>query len=615
MSKEKPGIIRRFFRLLGGVFSLIRWLLNAVIAIVMVVLIINLFAQDAKPLPEKAALTLVPSGTLVEQRTFADPITQLMEQSSPYDAETPIHDLIESLDTAKNDKRVTALVLDLNHLQQAGLSKLQEVGQALERFRASGKPVIAYADTYDQSRYYLASFADEVYLNPMGGVLITGFGYYGTYLQEALDKLHINFHIFRAGTYKSAVEPFTRNSMSNAARENAASWLNDLWAAYTARVEQLRDLPPGFVERYVAELPESLATAGGDLARLALDKGLVDHLATRTELTEKFKSRVGVIDNDYAHIDHKTYLSHLRLPTLQPGKQTQPAIGVIVANGNIVDGPQPEGTIGSETLSNLLQRAREDSSLKALVLRIDSPGGSAFASEVIRNEISETQKIMPVYVSMGSMAASGGYWIAAGANQIWATPTTLTGSIGVFGLVPTFENSLEKLGIHSDGIGTTSIADMNRLDRPLSPQAAQILQLSVDNIYNRFLSLVAQGRESTIQSIEQVAEGRVWTGQQALERGLVDALGTLQDTIEGAAKAQNLEHWQVKHISRPLTFQEQFLKQLAGSAVSLPRWLGTDAWHRKLMNLLPTGEFAELISTDARDPHNLYLKCLSCVAP
>ena len=615
MSKDKPGFIRRLFGLIGKLFTALRWLINAVFALILLVVLVNLFGQQTKPLPAKAALTLTPAGVLVEQRSYADPLTQMLEQSAPVDAETPVRDLVEAIDSGARDARITALVLHLDYLQGGGISKLEEVGAALTRFKQSGKPVVAVADSYSQDQYYLASYADEIHLNPMGGVMITGYGYYGTYLKSAAEKLKIQVNVFRAGQFKSAVEPFTRDDMSPESRENTTAWLAELWQAYSRQVETARQLPPGAVDDYVNGMHARLGELGGDLGRLALDAGLVDHLSTRPAIGRRLAELVGEDEDGYLNIDHKTYLAHLRLPGLDRAGDGD-AIGVIVAAGTILDGDQPEGSIGGDTLAALLQTARKDKQLKALVLRIDSPGGSAFASEVIRNEIAETRKVMPVIISMGSLAASGGYWIAAGADEIWAMPTTLTGSIGVFGIVPTFDESLKSLGIHSDGVGSTRLADIGHLDRPLSEEARVILQLGVDNIYQRFLALVAEGRGTSVDRVTALAGGRVWTGRQALERGLVDGLGTFADAINAAGLRAGLKRWEVKHIERPLSFQEQLLKQLAGSAVSARQWLApATGLPAPLSPRLR--DLAEQILAVGRlnDPRGIYLHCFGCTQP
>jgi protease-4 len=615
MTRETPGFFKRIFSWIGSLVRAIRWILNVLFLIILGVFLFSFFGQEVKPLPEKAALRLMPSGTLVEERSYADPVTQLMEQSSPYDAETPVRDLTKTLKYAKNDPRITGLVLDLNHLAGGGISKLAEVGQAIGDFRSSGKPVIAISDNYSQEQYYLASYADEILVNPMGGVVLTGFGYYGSFFKEAADKLKINFHVFRTGEFKSAVEPFTRSDMSPEARQNTLAWVDELWDAYTGDVENRRSLPRGAIDSYVNNLHINLGSHKGDMASLALEANLVDRIASRPQMTASLADRFGADREGFVNIFHKDYLNHLRLPSLDKAPKEDVAnIGVIVASGTILDGEQMEGAIGGDTLSLLLRQARQDSSLKALVLRVDSPGGSAFASDLIRQELIQVQKQMPVIVSMGSMAASGGYWISAQADEIWAQPTTLTGSIGVFGIIPTFEDSLAALGVNSDGVGTTKLADFNHLDRPLSPEVATIIQLNVNNIYRQFLTLVANGRHSTPEEIDEIARGRVWTGKQALEKGLVDKLGGIDDAIAAAAHKAGAENWQVKYITRPLSFQEQLMKQLAEGSAQLLSPLATSQLPQPLAQRL-AGYIQGLNAiTTLNDPQNMYLQCFGCPA-
>jgi len=610
MSKEKPGIFRKAFALVGKVFSVLRWTINILVLLVVVGLLFSVLGTSVKPLPERAPLRLVPSGVLVEERSYSDPLALMMEQSSPHDAETPVRDLTRALARATSDPRITALILDLGHLRGGGIAKLSEVGAAIESFKSSGKPVIAVADSYTQEQYYLASFADEILVNPSGGVLITGFGYYGSFFKSAADKLKVNFHVFRAGEFKSAVEPFTRDDMSAEARANALQWVGELWSGYTRVVETNRGLKPGAIDALANDFATRLAAHRGDLASLALDARLVDALATRPAIAADFNQRFGADDDGFLHIHHKAYLAHLQLPQLDAPAKDSSAIGLIVASGTILDGEQLEGAIGGDSMSRLLQQARADKSLKALVIRIDSPGGSAFASEVIRREIQETQQRMPVLVSMGSLAASGGYWIAAGADEIWAQPETLTGSIGVFGIVPTFEDSLAALGVNSDGVGTTRLADFNHLDRPLSPESAQVIQLSIDNIYRQFLALVAEGRQTTPDAVDRVARGRIWTGRQAFDIGLVDKLGNLEQTVAAAAARAGLETWTLKPITRPLGFQEQLLKQLAEGGAGLA-WQ-TLASGDPLLSLATSlrRELAQLRRLN--DPQGVYLQCFGC---
>ncbi|PHS73286.1 MAG: signal peptide peptidase SppA [Porticoccus sp.] len=616
MSREKPGFFRRLFGFIGKLASGLRILLNILFLLVVVVFILSIFRKDVQPLPEKAALRIAPGGFLVEQKTYVDPLTQLLQQSGPADAETLVHDLTEAIDEAAEDPRITSLVLELDYLLGGGLTKLEEVAQALSRFRESGKPIIAVGDSYTQEQYYLASFADEIHLNPMGAVLITGYGNYPNYIKGALDKLRINVHVFRVGSYKDAIEPFTRTDMSPASREHNSAWLNALWSTYTRRVETQRELPVDAINDYVNNLASKLEGHRGNTAETAVASGLVDKLSTRPQMLVRLQALAGSNDKGgYRAVDVDRYLGHTRRAEAAQVLPSTDKVGLIVARGAILDGEHPAGTIGSDSLSKLFQQVRKQQ-FKALVLRIDSPGGSAFASEVIRQEMVLTRQAgIPVIVSMGSVAASGGYWMAMGANQIWASPTTITGSIGVFGVIPTFENSLAALGINSDGIGTTNLADLYRLDRPMSPQAKQLIQFGVNHVYDQFLGIVAEARNSTPERIHDIAQGRVWTGEKAKALGLVDHLGNLQEAIDAAAQAAGLDTYQTEEVKSPMDFREQLMRQLSGSVVGQwIRWLPAD-W-------LPQGLLAEVYGATRElqllnrfnDPRGLYLHCFECTA-
>jgi protease-4 len=614
---DKPGLIRRFFRLIGGLLSFVRALINIAFVLILVGLALSLIQGDVEPLPEQAALRVAPGGFLVEQKTYVDPLTQIMQQSSPSDAETLVSDLIEAIDRATHDNRITSLVLELDYLIGGGISKLEDIGDALARFKKSGKLIIAVGDNYTQEQYYLASYADEIHLNPMGTVLLTGYGNYPNYFKDALDKLHINLHIFRVGTYKDAIEPFTRNNMSTASREHTTEWLSTLWSVYTSRVESLRDLPNDAINDYVNNLGQKLAGHDGDASALTVTTGLVDKLSTRPQMRTRLQELAGINDEgDYLHINVDQYLGHLhRADALQLEPEEPSKVGLIVAKGMILDGEQQAGTVGGDSLAKLFKQARDDSQVEALVLRIDSPGGSAFASEIIRQEVALTRQTgIPVIVSMGSVAASGGYWMAMGADQVWASPTTITGSIGVFGVIPTFEDSLTALGIHSDGVGTTTMADFFRLDRPMSPQAKVVIQSGVNHVYDRFLSLVAEARNRTPAEIHEVAQGRVWTGEKALTLGLVDKLGNLQQAIVAAAEAAELDSYSVEKIEPPLDFSEQLMQELASGQVGvlvsvLPeKWMPTSL----ISGFYGLSKKLELL-INFNDPRGLYLNCFECM--
>jgi protease-4 len=523
-----------------------------------------------------------------------------------------VRDIIEALDRARYDSRITHLLLDTDYMSGGGISKLEEIGAAFSRFKESGKPMIAVGDNFNQQQYFLAAHADEIIVNPFGGVTITGFGAYNSYFKDALDKLKINMHIFRVGKYKSAIEPFIGNSMSAEAKEETQELIDSLWQFYTSKLEKLRHLPNGTIDDFASNLHLKITAAEGDSAALAKQEGLVDRVATRSQIVAYLNQVLPSTDGKFDSTNMRAYLNNSRLASGSTANKSK--IALVVAKGTILDGDQPEGSIGGDTLAGIFADLRDDDDVKAAVLRIDSGGGSAFASDVIRDAISATQNQgIPVVVSMGSYAASGGYWIAAEADQVLAMSTTLTGSIGVFGVIPTAEDSLAALGIYSDGVGTTDISGMMQLDRPMTPQAEMIFQAGVDNIYTRFITLIADARKSTPSAVHQIAQGRVWTGEKALELGLVDQLGDLNEAIIVAAKLAKVSDYDVDYRRKPMTLYEQFFIQLNSHVRAFMAGFG-------VQGLLPTvlHRQAELILKPLHvldtlnDPKGLYLYCDNC---
>ncbi|WP_024460631.1 signal peptide peptidase SppA [Marinimicrobium sp. LS-A18] len=617
-ARKRRGFIRRFFGFIGRSISWLRVVLgNLIFLLVLLFVVLALLPKEPLVLPDEFALTLAPTGYLVDEESYVDPVNMLLSGSDDAPMETPIRPLIQAIDAGRTDPRVSGLVLELDGLLGGGISKLEEVGAALQRFKDSDKPIIALGSLYTQEQYYLASYADEIYLDPMGSVLLTGYANYRNYFKSAMDKLSVNFHVFRVGKYKDFIEPYTRDDMSPESREHNSEWLNQLWGVYTSRVEALRQLPSGAVNDYIRNMDVQLASVGGDSAQLALESQLIDGILSHRERQQLLTERFGHSDygDHYNGVGHRTFLADVRRQSPSPANDR---VGLIVASGTISTGEQPEGSIGSDSFLQRLQQVQDDPNIKALVIRIDSGGGSAYASEVIRSEIAALRaEGMPVLVSMGSMAASGGYWMAAGADEIWATPTTLTGSIGVFGALPTFEDSLEKIGIHVDGVGTTPLAGSMRLDRTLTPQANRIIQQTVNHIYQQFIDLVAEARGLTPERVDQLGQGRVWTGATAQELGLVDRLGSLEETLAAAAEHAELDDYEVRQITRPLAPYEQFLKQLSGSAVSawVPQVSGPEWLTPKLKSqLAPLLEPLRMLS-ELDDPRAVYARCMECLAP
>ncbi|UCF94846.1 MAG: signal peptide peptidase SppA [Desulfobacterales bacterium] len=587
---------------------------NLLFLALIVFLAVLVFFGGARDVPDGAALILAPAGKIVEQKTETVLANQIFGEAAR--EETLLREIIDVIDYARDDRHIKALVLDLRDMDEVDTSKLQDIGAALKRFKTSQKRIFAFADYYGQPQYYLAAHADSLYLNPMGGILLTGFGLYRHYFKSALDKLKVQFHVFRAGTYKSALEPFLRDDMSEYAKEANTAWLNVLWEAYKTDVAALRGLTPDRLDDAINNLPHYLAQVKGDTAQLALDQGWVDALKTRDEIRAELIELVGADEEGetYKQIEFGDYLDIIR-PALAKKRPHQAQVGVIVAQGIILDGPQPPGQIGGDSLAELICQARNDDMIKAVVLRIDSPGGSAFASEIIRREIELTrQEGKPVVVSMGAVAASGGYWIAAGADEIWATPTTITGSIGIFGAFPTFEKSLDSLGIHNDGVGTTQLADAFEPSRSLNPMVADMMQQIIEQGYRRFIDRVAEGRKMSPETVEKIAQGRIWSGKTAAELGLVDNLGRLPDAIRSAAEKADLDDYEVTYVEAPLTARERLIQRLNRLVIRLvgnnPRY----AMH-------PAAKWRQFVGSELdqlvqlNDPQGVYAYCLNCALP
>lgn len=614
---KKPGSVRRFF---SGVGTALTWTRNTILNIFFLIIVLMILAaigsNAPQPLPEKFALRIAPSGVLVDQLTHVDAASLLLADEDAQDSETLVRDLVDAINNAATDPRVTLLILEPGNLLGGGISKLNDIGQALENFKKREKKVIAVASNYSQDQYYLASFADEIYLHNMGSVVITGYGRYMSYYKTALDKLGVTIHAFRSGKYKDFLEPYLRDNMSDESREHNAQWINQLWGSYAQQIETARKLPAGSLNDYINNLDAHMTLTAGDSAQLALEKGLVDKVTSRPEMEKMLVELAGKNKDgeDYNGVSAATYLQHIRsTPDFNPNK-----IGLIVASGSIVDGKQPDGTIGSDSMVELLRTAKKDDQIKALVIRIDSGGGSAFASEIIREEMLELRsKNIPIFISMGTVAASGGYWIATAGDQIWAQSTTITGSIGVFGAFPTIEKSLQKIGITTDGVGSTDLAGAMRIDRPLSDKASKVVQQGVDNIYQRFITLVAEARKQDVNAINEIAQGHVWTGTTAKEIGLVDHLGTLNDVIAAIATEAKLDSYKVEVIQRQLSPKEEFLRQLtaANAGVLLPKsWLESFTTLSILNDLGPVVKpLSDLQKMN--DPQGIYVQCIECVAP
>jgi len=604
--------LRGFFGLIWRILDGIRKTLHLLLMLVIFGFILAALHTSIPIVPRTAALVIAPQGELVEQLS-GDSVRRAFGEASGGPApETLLKDVIEAIGAAKSDSRIKLIVLDLDQFDASGLSKLQEFGAALRDFRASGKRVIAMGDSFSQTQYYVAAQAGEVYLDPMGEVEVHGFSYYRMYYKDAIDKLEVDSNVFRAGTFKSYTDQFSRSDMAPSEREETSVWLESLWNAYTQDVTRARSLPVGALKDYISAQPASLQAVNGDLAKMALQRGLVTSLKSRRQVADDLKGLVGEDDNNHSFngIGMSEYLASVRSKHVLKSK-SDARVGIVVASGEIFDGHRMPGSIGGESTSELLRQARYDNAIKAVVLRVDSPGGSEFASEKILREVQALRKAgKPVVVSMSSYAASGGYYIAAAANQIYASPTTITGSIGVFSYIPTFQRSLEKLGVKVDGLGTTPVAGDMRLDRALGPVTKQVLQASVDHAYQQFLKRVADGRKRTVEEIDKIAQGRVWAGADAQRIGLVDHLGGLKDASDAAAKLAELgSDYDVDYIETELSLREQLLMQIRSQAARVAQFTGLIPERTDFERFLdPLLEQAHVI-TQLKDPRGLYSYC------
>jgi len=509
------------------------------LALLLAVLTVALYTPPVH-VPMQSALVLAPEGDIVEERSSMDPLTRMLNRISggTVHEETFLQDILDVVHAAADDRRIKLLILNTNRMGDVSLDQVRAIGAAIDAFKQTGKKVVAIGDSFNQAQYYLASWADKIYLHPMGAVNIRGFAVFRLYVREMLDKLSVDFHIFRAGAFKSAVEPLLRNDMSAEEKEANSLWLGNLWNAYCADIAQHRHLEPEVLADNIDQTVAQLASVGGDRSQLALATGLVDGLKIHSEMEALFHQEVGPSADrkSFNHIGFHQYLETVT-PSYTESRDKQGLIGIIAASGNILPGKGAAGQIGADDLVKRIRKARQDARVKAIVLRITTGGGSAFASEMIREELAMAKKEgKVVVVSMGAMAASGGYWLAADADAIVAAPTTLTGSIGIFGAVPSVEKTLAHLGIHGDGVGTTDIAHFGNPTTAMSPEEAASWQMDIDQGYRRFLDIVAKGRKMSIAQVEKVAEGRVWDGATALKLGLVDKLGDLRDAVAEAAR-------------------------------------------------------------------------------
>jgi protease-4 len=595
--------MKSLFSGIGWLFSKAWWLLdgtrralmNLFVLLLIVIVVIALLTRGPKPLAEKTTLVIKLDGSLVEQFSGSAREQLLAEaQGRGIARQTRLRDVLAVLDAAAADDKISAVLLDTDELSGAGLAGLHEVSAALQRFKKSGKPVLAYGDGYSQRGYFLAAQASEVYLHPMGMVMIEGFGRYRTYYKDALDRIGVTPNVIKVGTYKSFAEPYTATGPSPATVEAEGLVYGELWQGFTATIEAARKIQAGSIAKGIEELPQRLAAVNGDAAQLALQGKLVDGLKTRDQMRELLISK-GARDEQsksFRQVSLGEYLAHVK--DAGAPNVLQPGIGIIVAEGEIVDGDAGPGRIGGDSTARLIRKAREDEGIKAVVLRVNSPGGSAFASEIVRRELELTRQAgKPVVVSMGDVAASGGYWISMSSDAVIADAGTITGSIGVFGMLPTAEGLMDKLSLHTGGVTTTWLAGGGYDPRrPLDPRMQATVQASIDHIYARFTGLAAQARKSTPEKIDAVAQGRIWTGSQARERGLLDRIGSFGDAVQTAVQLAKLEvkageKPRLVYVERDMSRSERLLASLGDVlAPSLIQALGLDGLPAPVMQEL-----------------------------
>ena len=633
---NKPGIIKRIFSSLWRVLSFSRSLVVNLVFFVLLFSFIGLFTSGEKTIivPEDTALVLNLVGDIVEQKREIDPIEAFVTEAMEEQDENPeilLSDILDVIGKAKKDDRVEILVLQLQGLRGSGLSKLQDVAAALQDFKESGKQIIAVGDQFSQDQYFLASTANQIWLNPQGYMLLDGYGRYNMYFKSALEKLSINQHIFRVGTFKSAVEPFIRDDMSDQAKEANKLWLADLWHQYKEDVAERRGFTIENFDENIEDLLKKFTDSNSSFAQYAQNNKWVDELKSRQQMRDDLIALVGKDKkgSSYNQIGYKNYIAATHTAfneNVEPTALVKDKVAIIVAKGTILDGTQKPGTIGGDSTAKLLRKARNDKAVKAVVLRVDSPGGSAYASEIIRQEVELLKKAgKPVIASMGTYAASGGYWISASADKIYAAPSTITGSIGIFGMMMTFEKSLGKLGIYTDGVGTTDIAGFSPT-QALTPGMAQLFQLSINRGYQEFIQLVADNRNMTLEEVDAVAQGRVWSGKKAKTLGLVDELGNLDDAVLAAAKLAKLDQYDTIHIKKEQSSRNKFMQQLFGTSsvllnifsveedLSVIALASNSASNKPLSQLITMMQKELNLINQFNDPQGRYALCEACDA-
>jgi len=606
--------IAGFFKWTWRLLNFIRELVLNLFFILLVLVCVGIWMQFSSSTTETAgrgALLMNLTGVVVDKPSTSSKFgaigRQLLGASSDRLQENSLFDIVNTIRQAKDDRNITGIVLDLKNFAGADQPSMQYIGKALREFRDSGKPVYAVGDSYTQGQYYLASFANKVYLSPQGTVDLHGFATNGLYYKSLLDKLKVTTHVFRVGTYKSAVEPFIRDDMSPAARDADSRWIGELWQNYLTTVAANRQATPEQIFPGAKGMLNGLRKVDGDTAKYALDNKLVDVLASNAEVEKVLSKQFGwsKADNNYRAVSYYDY-------SLKTPADKGASVAVIFANGAIIDGEETPGNVGGDTTASQIRDARLDPKVKAIVLRVNSPGGSVSASEVIRSELAAARAAgKPVVVSMGGMAASGGYWISTPADYIVANASTLTGSIGIFGVINTVQNSLDSIGVHTDGVSTSPLADIS-MTKALPQEVQEMMQLSIENGYKRFITLVAQSRHSTPEQVDKIAQGHVWTGQDAKANGLVDSLGDFDDAVAKAAQLAKLKQWHIDYYQEEPTLFNSVIDSLSGSVrAAVPEAL-------QAYLPAPLVSAANVVKAEGdklaafNDPQNRYAFCLTC---
>ena len=610
------GAVGAIFVAIGRGLDWVRKFLHLILLLLIFGFIVGALRVSIPTVPTRAALVIAPEGQIVDQLS-GDPIERAIYQARGQGRnETLVWDLIDAIRGAAKDKRIPVIVIDTENFAGAGQPTLEEVARALKEFRATGKKVIAYGTAYDKAQYYLASQADEVYVDPFGMVLIDGYESYQYFLKDVLDKIGVDINVFRVGAYKSYVEQYSRTNMSPEAREETSVYLNSLWSSYQKATTTARKLKADAVSSYVATLADQVSGSHTPAAEVALKAGLVTGVKSRLEVEKRVIGIVGEDrdDGSFKSVSVQDYVRVVHAEKRVAASGT-PKVGVVVASGEILDGDQPPGTIGGSSTARLIREARMDDDVKAVVLRVDSPGGSMMAAEEIHREIIALKAAgKPFVVSMGDLAASGGYYISAPADEIWASPATITGSIGIFAVIPTISKTLGKIGVNVDGVGTTPLSGQLRLDRPLGDQAKKFLQATIERGYDEFIGRVSVGRKKSPAEVNEIAQGRVWAGSDAQRLGLVDRLGSFDDAVKSAAKRAKLTSYDLHFVEPSLSWAQQFALQIRMMGVKTLFTL--DERTKRLLSVAdkldPLAQEADRLSRMSV-PNRLYAYCFCTV--